>query len=268
MRSYFMLGVAFSLLAGCAPFQHTEAPLATNFDTTKQKKLQAAHHWQVIANDMADTLTDALAKGSLCVAPGGSCPTLHVNQTQPNSAFGKAFHSQFLSRLVNKGQNVSVRGPGDIAVTVEAQTVKFSPDRDQYLGVGKFTMLATGIWALRGINVQSGIVHGAGHSLVAGAVAADIYQWNMSEFASGPTPQIELILTTSATRDGKFVARTTNVYYIADSDASLYCWKPEGCDLTPAAPTPPPPPTIRVVGDCGPAPCTSTGQAASGGPAK
>jgi hypothetical protein len=265
-----MLGITFSLLAGCAPFQHTEAPLSTNFDTTRQKKLQAAHHWQVIANDMADTLAEALAKGTQCVAPSATCPAIHVKQTVPNSAFGKAFHSQFLSRLVNKGQSVSVQGPGDIAVTVEAQTVKFSPDRSQYLGAGKFSMLGLGLWGLHNLAEHSSYHHAPGVGAMGIAIASDIVQWNMSEFAKGPTPQIELILTTSATKDGKFLARTTNVYYIADSDASLYCWKSEGCDLSPASAPPPspPPPAIRVVGDCGPAPCISTGQVTSGGTAK
>lgn len=266
MRSYVMLGVAFSLLAGCAPFQHTEAPLATNFDTSRQKKLQAAHHWQVIANDMADTLLASLAKGSQCATPSAVCPSLHVRQTVPSSAFGKAFHSQFVSRLVNRGQSVATQAPGEITVTVEAQTVKFSPDRSQYLGAGKFSLLGLGLWGLHDLAAHSSYHHAGAAGALGVAVVTDIVQWNMSEFAKGPTPQIELILTASATKDGKFLARTTNVYYIADSDASLYCWRNEGCDLLPTAP--PPPPAIRVVGDCGPAPCVSTGQSVSGGVAK
>lgn len=40
------------VLTGCAA-PYTETPLATNFPTSKQPKLQAAAHWNVIANDVA-----------------------------------------------------------------------------------------------------------------------------------------------------------------------------------------------------------------------
>ena len=253
MRNYLILGASLSMLAGCAPFPHSEAPLATNFATAKQMKLQAGQHWQVIANDTADTLAAALAKGATCIAPAGNCPPLFVSRSDPTSAFGKAFHSQFVSRLVNQGHSVATSGPGDILVTIEAQTVKFTPDRSQYMGAGKFTMLSTGVWALREIGVNQS----TGTAIVAGSVAADIYEWNVSEFAKGQTPQIELILTASATKGGKYLARSTNVYYVADGDASLYCWQAEGCMLKASAP-PPPPPTLSVVGDCGPAPCYTT----------
>jgi len=251
VKNYLIWGTAFSMLAGCAPFQHTEAPLATNFETSKQIKLQAAHHWQVIANDMADTLASALAKGTDCAGPAQNCASMAIGPTIPLSAFGKAFQSQFVSRLVNKGVNVSADSEADIVVSIDAQTVKFSPGRSQYLGAAKFTLISTGLWGLHEIERHESL----GAAAFTAAVIADVVQWNMSEFAKGPTPQIELILTTSATKNGKYLARTTNVYYIADKDASLYCWKPEGC----GNPNLPPPPIIRLVGDCGPAPCTSTG---------
>lgn len=48
MRSLVLAGSIF--LAGCtAPF--TEAPVATNFEASEQRKLQSAQHWQVIAED-------------------------------------------------------------------------------------------------------------------------------------------------------------------------------------------------------------------------
>jgi len=225
-----MLGAALTALAGCAPFPHTETPLATNFPTSKQPKLQAVHHWDVIAGDLAKTLADTLAKGSVCVAPAGGCPSLFVEPTQPRTAFGQAFHNQFVSHLVQRGLNVVTSGPADITVSLDTQAVRFSPDRKQHMGVMRFTQIAVGLWAL--YDIPSHV------DVVAGAVMADVYEWNLAEFAKGPTPQVELVVTVSATRGGQFLARKTNAYYIADTDAALY---------TPLPPLHP----IRVVGDAG-----------------
>lgn len=243
MRAIATAVTSFLLLAGCAPLQHSEAPLATNFETTRQAKLQAAHHWQVIANSVADKLVASLSAGAKCAPALGDCPSIFVGKTNPSSSFGTVFHAQLVSRLVSQGVKVTTLAPGDITVSIDAQTVKFSPDRRQYLGAGRFTMLTTGVWALDEIAYK----HSAGAAIVSAAVAADIFEWNMSEFAKGPTPQVELVLTASAMKGNQIVASNTNVYYVADSDASLYSGL--GNQLT----------TFRVVGDCVSAPCYSNG---------
>lgn len=259
MKKYLTFGAALALLAGCAPFPYTEAPLAINFDTSKQLKLQAAHHWQVIANDMADTLIEALGRGSTCVGPSPTCQKFEIVSATPNSVFGRAFHTQFVSRLVNKGMNVATDGPGDVTVSINAQTVRFNGRRTQYLGVGKFTMLATGLWTLHEINEEAS---SAAASAAAG-IMADVLEWNMSEFAKGHTPRFELILTTSATRNKQYLARTTNVYYVSNGDAALYCWTPEGCDAPGTADSSTGSTrVIHLVGDCSKGPCTSPGPAA------
>jgi len=235
VRNYLILGASLSLLAGCAPFQHTEAPLASNFYTTNQMKLQAGHHWQVIADDMADSIAAALVKGGVCIAPAGSCPAVFVAPATPASQFAKAFQTSFVTRLVGKDLKIATAGPSDINVAIDIQAVRFSPGRSQYLGVGKFTMLSTGLWGLHEIHLH----RSAGAAVVAATIAADVYEWNMSEFAKGPTPQMEVIVTASATKGKQFIARTTNVYYIADTDAELYAPPSKG------------PVAIRVIGDGG-----------------
>jgi len=221
VRNYLMLGAALTALASCAPFPYTETPLATNFPTSKQPKLQAAHHWDVIADDLAKTLADTLAKGSVCVAPAGGCPSIFVEPIQPRTAFGQAFHNQFVSHLVQRGLNVVTSGPADITVSLDMQAVRFSPDRKQHTG------------AMRSTQSYAGVV--------AGAAVADVYELSLAEFAEGPTPQVELVVTVSATRGGRFLARKTNAYYIADTDAALYTPPPSSPPLHP----------IRVVGDAG-----------------
>jgi len=256
LKKLFPLVLALASV-GCAPFLHTETPIATNFDTSRQLKLQAAHHWQVIANDMADTISKNLVQGSVCVPGSPACSTLFVDMPTAVSPFGEAFHSQFKSRLVSSGVPVLTSDAADVKISVEAQTVKFSPNRSQYLGAGRFTLLSTGVWALHEININESV----GAAVFAGSVLADLVEWNNSQFAKGPTPQLELILTVSATKNGRYLARSTSVYYISDSDASLYCWKAHKCGQVAVAPAP----VVKVVGDCGPGFCTTADTPVAGG---
>lgn len=250
MKKSLITAMTLTLMAGCTQFEHSEAPLATNFATSKQMKLQAAHHWQVIASDMADTLIETLKKGTTCIAPTYTCASVYIEPPNQKSPFGRAFHNQFVSHLVNQGVNIVIQRPADVEITIDAQTVKFTPKRSQYLSAFKFSLISGGLWGLHAIGEEY-----PSAAAFTAAVITDAYQWNTSEFAKGPTPEIELILTTSAKRAGHYLARATNVYYIADSDANLYCWKEEGCEAKIFVP--PPPALLQKVGDCVNPPCNS-----------
>ena len=52
--------------------------------------------------------------------------------------------------------------------------------------------------------------------------AFDAHRWLTSEMASGSTPQLEVIVTVSASDATQYLGRATNVYYVADSDVNLY----------------------------------------------
>lgn len=139
--------VIAAMLAGCAT-PYSEAPLATNFPTTKQEKMQAAAHWNVIAKDVAAQISLKLAEQR----------PLHVAQPTGKSAFERAFANQLISSLVADGQTV-MKQPAD---------------------------------------------------------------WFRAEFATGDTPQTEIIVTTSVSDGTRYLSRNTSVYYVADSDKALY----------------------------------------------
>ncbi len=214
------------LVGGCAT-PYSEAPLATNFATIKQNKLQAGAHWQSIADDLAKTVTGKI----------GAAKVIYLN-APASSAFTRAFHSQLLTALVNSGVQVA-KSPADADVTVdiETQTVKFGADRTQYGFVGVPTALAAGVWVLYGVEASVTAVGVA--TATAALVAFDAVKYFRSEYASGPTPQNEIFVTVTVSDKNRYLARTSNVYYVAESDAGLY------------ALTPPPPPfkTLQVKGD-------------------
>lgn len=201
--------VCLTLVGGCAaPF--TEAPLVTNFQTSKQQKLQAAAHWNVIAGDVASQLSNALKTKR----------PLFVNQSWVKTEFDRAFSNQLMSALVASGFTV-MKAPGAaLSVNIDTQAVHFSANRPQYNHVGTATALTAGVWALHQAQTT------AGGGLFAAVASADAYSWFRSEFASGATPQTEIIVTTSVTDDTQYVARNTSIYYVADSDSRMYEYTP------------------------------------------
>ena len=200
------------LLAACAT-PYTEAPRATNFPTSKQPKLQAAAHWNVIAGDIAKQISAGLKDKR----------PLFVNQSAVKTGFDRAFTNDLISALVVDGYTVLKSPAGALSVDVDTQVVRFSPNRPQYNHIGVATALTTGVWALRDVKATVGTVLGAGVAVAAGA---DAYSWFRSEFATGETPQTEIIVTASISDANQFLARSTSIYYVADADSRMYVYEP------------------------------------------
>lgn len=198
------------LLAGCvAPY--TEAPVATNFKTENQKKLQSASHWQLIAEDTSAQLIRAL--------PSTQQP-LYVAQTAEQSPFQKAFNQQLISSLIAAGYPVMKHpnGGSTLTVDVKADPVRFTKNPKREPAVGEATTLAGGLWVLRNIYRNTS----PGAAMMGGAVSYDIYNYLNSQYASGPTPKTELVVTASISDRNRYYANSTNVYYTTDSDWHNY----------------------------------------------
>jgi len=197
------------LAAGCAT-PYSEAPLATNFATSKQQKLQAASHWNLISRDVASRLSASLPKD----AP------VYINQLDDPTPFERAFNSQLITALVHNGHAVMKSPEGALRVGLDTQAVPFAADRPQYRDFGSATALGAGVWAIHDLVEYA--TNGAGKAAVLGLVAVDAYKWFQSEFASGETPQHEIIITTTVSDAKRYIARDTSVYYVADADRNLY----------------------------------------------
>lgn len=212
IKTSLSVALAAVLLGGGCATPYSEAPLATNFPTTKQNKLQAGAHWKAIADDLAKTVS----------AKTGSAQSIYLNPP-PKSAFNQAFHSQLLTALVSQGVNVVKQASAaDMAVDIDTLAVKFSADRPQYTYVGAPTALTAGAWALHSagpVAWSTGQVLGG---VTAAAVAVDALSWFRSEFATGATPMSEIFVTITVSDKNRYLARASNVYYVADSDQGLY----------------------------------------------
>ena len=199
--------LAGPLLAGCAS-HYTPTPLASNFPTTKQAKLQAAHHWGVISDNIEKSIVAELKKS----------PTrpVFLNEPREPSAFQRALSTQLTTSLVNDGYVVSRSPAGSLKIDMDVQAVTFTANRPQYRYHGERAALASGVWVLS--EIEAPLMLG----VAAAAGAWDSYDWFNAQFAPGATPKTEIIVTVSVSDQFRYVARTTSAYYVADSDRILY----------------------------------------------
>jgi len=211
MKTFLPVAMATMMLAACAT-PYSETPLAGNFATTNQNKLQASSHWLLIAKDVAEQIKLGTDKVG---AP------VYVTPPSQNSKFSHVFYDQVITSLVNQG--VIVRRVHDATVQVvdiDTQLVRFSPDREQNRRFTSMAALAAGVSALYGVNWASGTKAAVGG--IAATAGYDWLSWVDQEYAKGKTPSYELIITTSLTKNAQYLARRTDAYYINDSDAPLY----------------------------------------------
>ena len=113
-RTAAIVGVAV-LAAGCAT-PYSPVPVATNFPTSEQQKLQAAAHWMAITEHIEKQLVPALnnsPRRALFVQPLRGSP------------FERAVAGQLMTSLVNGGFVVAKTPDDALKVEVDTQVVAF-----------------------------------------------------------------------------------------------------------------------------------------------
>ena len=81
---------------------NNEAPIATNFETSRQLTPQAAEHWRRAANDAAGALVKSFGRGTTLYLRRG-CETTGCAPQACDTAFNRVFFNEFLTALVDAG---------------------------------------------------------------------------------------------------------------------------------------------------------------------
>jgi len=194
---------------GCTT-PHSEVPTATNFQTSSQKKLQAASHWGLITNDLSKKI-NAKMDGKV----DKSTP-LFISSTN-HSPFNQAVVAELISSLLSQGYTIVKRPKDAIRVDVDTQVLQFSPDRLQAKTVGIPTLIATGLWAVA--EASSVSAAGVATGVIAGS---DALIFMNSDKASGQTPKTEIIVGVTVSDEDKYIANSRGTYYVSDTDQWLY----------------------------------------------
>lgn len=95
-------GVLCASITGCA---QRYIPLATPFPTTTQPRMQAAHHWDVLAENVADRLKDTLDR---IFTNAVVKPPIYIRYTkdEEETEFGRIYYSFLRTELSRKGLTI------------------------------------------------------------------------------------------------------------------------------------------------------------------
>lgn len=207
MRLLFIALTTVIFLSGCA----SQLPIPANYPISSQKKARAAHHWDVLADDIA-LQTQIAAYGKESAIKG---KPLYVREPREATSFNKAFRNFLITRLVNRGMEVNDHHiSGDVEIVYDTQIVRHSSNRYTHVP-GTVTALATGLWVINGM-IESGT-----DALPATLGIAALVDWGMGHNAGGAT-HTELIVTTSIVTDNQYRLRRSSVYYIEEEDSDLF----------------------------------------------
>ncbi len=238
VRSAFMLVMLFFMF-GC----YTQNPKPATYRYSTQQKMQAAYHWDVLAEDVAVQIAETLEKWGylnqpVYVRPACGAPT-RVCVPHYETPFGEGFHDLLLTQLVNYGLKVSVKPDGALIVTNKVQLVYHRSDRiarTSRPGLISAVSALAGTWAMviRDAQLHGGSIAETAAWAGAGLTGGILYDVTSGMFTKG-MPHSEVLITTSIKDYDRYLMRKTDIYYINDADYWHYK-------------SPPPPRTLEIRG--------------------
>lgn len=205
------------VLVGCA----SPAPVAENFPISYQKVARTAHHWEVVADDVAKTTTDAIAR-----IPQLQGRPIHVAKPEA-TAFNKAFRDYMITHLVRDGASVSVcqesasaRGfqidAREVTVQYKAQLIRHG-EIPPYYAPGRITALAAGVTVFR----DAAMAHYKDDDKNLGVFGLFV----LGDVALGRAARAtatEVVVTTTIAEANRYLVRRSDTYYVPESDFHLF----------------------------------------------
>jgi len=207
MRAVFILFLTL-FLSSC-----TRIPQPASYAYSEQQKMQAAHHWDVLANDVANQINNQLVQSDFidksvfvkttCGTDATPCERGETTQ------FNEGFRDLLITRLVNFGVPTSSdKKLSDIEVNYKVQVVYHLSQRPT-IPPGLLTILSAAV----------AVFHHAPGEIQALALAAGL---DIANSAGPRNGHYEVIITTSMVNDEKYLFRTSDIYYINDPDFWQY----------------------------------------------
>ncbi len=193
-------------LAGCAAGT-SQAPVPITYPRTEQHKMQAAHHWDVLAEYEATRIMDAVKDKSkpLYVADPGN----------GGSAFDMAYHNMLQEHLVANGAVVVTKPMfGGATVSYYVQVLMHN-DRG-YVAPAPGTYTALGAGAVV-VGAAANSWQPAALAALPVLVAGDVLSGGYADV--GPT---EAIITTRVLEGNLVLMSDTDVFYYNAGDTDHY----------------------------------------------
>ncbi|MBU1566395.1 MAG: hypothetical protein KJ630_12315 [Proteobacteria bacterium] len=210
MPFYLIYVLTLFLVGGCAG--RIPEPIA--YPYSQQQKMEASHHWQVLAKDLANRInneliiTDNINKTVFVKDTCGDEATA-CNHAE-TSSFNEAFRDLLLTNLVGFGIPTKQQKDDEtMQIQYKVQIVRHNSERIRTIQPGLLTGLSAAIVVLR--NAPADLV------TIALGAAIDVANANMTF-----NGDYEIIITTSMLSGGKYLFRASDIYYINDKDFWQY----------------------------------------------
>lgn len=218
-QSVLQIGCLLSLVAlsGCGTLNkkatyYPDAPISQNYPVQHQGKLNAASHWNIVANDLSAQLVIKLDKNKLSDKP------VYLNLHSDKTQFTEAFNDFLTTSLVNKGVLVSKRRSNSIIYNYKIQALKYNSYRSTTMPSRTLWMpLAAGLVVVRHITDQ---LHfkAIDEAILGAGLLSDAFSTELQ----GLAPKVELLITSSILSHDIYLYRTSDIYYANSSDMHFY----------------------------------------------
>lgn len=217
MKSYSIITLLL-LTLGLAACSHRPIPVATSYASSTQQKMQAAHHWNVLAAHVAKRLKDTL---DATFPEVSNQPAVHIRyfREYEETPFGKAFYHMLRTALLQRGVVLvtDTEYHNTVLLDYDMQVVHHKDRRLTYPPPGSFSATAGGIWLIaRAIDRWSY----PELSVIPLALIGDI-GLAMDYYLPGET-NTEVIISTTVTMGNQYIFGDTGVYYINTGDDDHY----------------------------------------------
>lgn len=203
---FFMITLLFS---SCS-----RIPEPIGYEYSTQQKMQAAHHWNVLAKDLSNRINNELIRSDFLETSvyvqetcGSDSEPCNENET---TTFNEGFRDLLITDLVNYGIPTS-SAPDREAITIhyKVQTIHHTANRVRTLRPGALTALTTFV----------SVIRNAPKELIAISLAG------VTDYANSTyvrNEDMEIIITTSMVFRNKYFFRSSDIYYINSEDYHHY----------------------------------------------
>lgn len=207
-------------------FSCSSAPKAVTQPLSFQKKLEAAHHWEVIAKDLSKQLSMYLAENPLNIISTGHVfqddpvpknPYIYL-QTNDRSVFGKTFRQSLVTELTKRGYPIAYRPDEALTLRWSVQKIRYNTNREMNRVPGTFTALSAlgyGVYKLYDVASVFGATIGTG-------AVVDLLDQSNNFMRKEQAPNSEINLAITISRNGVMLARESGIYYVNAEDLNQY----------------------------------------------
>ena len=199
----------------CSCQFRSQVPKPTAYKFSTQQKMQAAHHWDILAKDVADRIDSKLKS----LESNEFLTPLFINHNT-DSPFEKAFRNLLLSHITNYNYQVSDNKSENLQIDFDVQIIHHKSNRKQRNWPGFYTTAASIISG--GVAVARNITDSAsGYAAATGGILTGA----MLDYSKGyhvEMPNNEIIVTTKAKKYSRILFHYTDIYYINDDDTFNY----------------------------------------------